>query len=64
MKRSTLTVHEVAEYLGVSPDKIYMMVREKAIPCFRIGSRILLKKAAIDSWIEKQIEESMTADEY
>lgn len=59
IRRSTLTVFETAEYIGVSPDKIYMMVREKQIPCFRIGSRILFKKEAIDNWISKQIEESV-----
>lgn len=38
IKRSTLTVGEVAEYLGLSKDMIYKMTREKAIPHIRIGS--------------------------
>ena len=44
IKRSTLTVHEVAEYLGVSSDMIYILCREKRIVHFRIGRRILFKK--------------------
>ncbi|GAB3797503.1 helix-turn-helix domain-containing protein [Virgibacillus kimchii] len=59
IKRSTLTVEETAEYIGVSVDMIYKMTREKAIPHFRAGRRILFKKYAIDQWIEKQMQESM-----
>lgn len=64
IERSTLTTYEVAEYLGVSVDMIYKLVREKKIVHFRIGSRILFKKEAIEQWIEKQMEESMANDEY
>lgn len=56
IKRSTLTVKEVASYLGVSVDTIYTLVRENKIVHFRIGSRILFKKNAIDDWIDKQME--------
>lgn len=58
IKRETLNVSEIATYLGVSTDKIYIMAREKSIPCFRIGSRVLFKKEAIDKWIESKINES------
>lgn len=34
MSRNTMTVQEVAEYLGVHHDTIYTMVREKEIPHF------------------------------
>ncbi|MFC0299546.1 helix-turn-helix domain-containing protein [Virgibacillus soli] len=56
IKRSTLTVHEVAEYLGVSSDMIYILCREKRIVHFRIGRRILFKKEAIEKWIDEQME--------
>lgn len=59
LKRSTLEVKEVANYLGVSSDLIYRLVREKAIPHFRIGKRILFKKHAIDEWINQQMQEVM-----
>lgn len=48
------TVKEAAEYLGVSVDSIYKMVREKEIPHFRIRRTILLSKKAVDEWIEEQ----------
>lgn len=63
IKRSTLTVKEVAEYLGISVDMVYILCREKRIAHFRIGSRILFKKAAIDRWIEAQMIEGLS-DEY
>ena len=56
IKRSTLTVQEVAEYLGISPDYVYILVRENKIIHFRLGRRILFKKAAIDEWIEKNMQ--------
>ena len=55
IKRSTLTASEVAEYLGVSIDSVYKLCREKKIVHFRIGSRLLFKKAAIDNWIEQKM---------
>lgn len=63
IKRSTLDVREVAEYLGVSVDMIYILCREKRIAHFRIGRRILFKKDAIDKWIEDQMIEG-TENEY
>lgn len=54
MERKTLTVQEVADYLGVHQDTIYTMVRQKQIPHFRVRRRILFNLGTIDSWIEKQ----------
>lgn len=59
IQRQTLTVQEIATYLGVSPETIYGMTREKAIPHFRIGSRILFKLEAINQWIDGQINGSV-----
>lgn len=55
------TTKEVAEYLGVSLDSIYRMVREKEIPHFRIRRTILFSKKAIDEWIEQQEQESIAS---
>jgi len=56
IKRSTLTTIEIATYLGISQDLIFKMVRQKEIPHFRIGRRILFKKEAIEKWIEERME--------
>lgn len=63
IKRSTLTAVEVAEYIGVSRDFIYILAREKRIPHFKIGSRVLFRKNAIDEWIESQMIEGMNNEE-
>lgn len=55
------TTKEVAEYLGVSVDSIYKMVREKEIPHFRVRRTILFSKKAIDSWVEQQEQESIAS---
>lgn len=62
IRRTTLTVFEIATYLGVSTDKIYQMVRERAIPHFRIGTRVLFKRKAIDEWIDMQMIRGMEDD--
>lgn len=59
IKRSTLTASEVAEYLGVSIDTIYALVREKKIVHFRIGRRVLFKKDAVERWIQERMERSV-----
>lgn len=53
IERTTLTANEVAEYLGVSRDLVYKLVRENKIVHVKIGSRILFRKASIDQWLEE-----------
>lgn len=48
------TVKEAAEYLGVSVDSIYKMVRQKEIPHFRVRRTILLSKKSVDEWVAEQ----------
>jgi len=58
LERNTLTVQEIADYLGVHQDTIYTMVRQKQIPHFRLRRRILFSKITIDSWMKTQEENS------
>ena len=48
------TVKEVAEYLNCSVSSIRSLVRNKEIPCFRIGSKLNFNKEAVDNWIHNQ----------
>nr|WP_214631147.1 helix-turn-helix domain-containing protein [Paenibacillus agaridevorans] len=45
------SVLELSEYLGVSTDSIYTMVRENQIPFVRIRRRILFYRESINAWI-------------
>lgn len=59
IKRSTLTVVEVAEYLGISKDLVYMMVREKQLPHVKLGRRILFKIDSVERWLAALENESL-----
>lgn len=54
VKRKTLTVKEVAGYLGVHPDTIYAMVKHQEIPDVKLRNRILFTKHSIDAWVKEQ----------
>lgn len=58
MQRITLTTQEVADYIGVSADTIYTMVRQKQIPHLRVRRRILFNRETIDAWMRDQEEKS------
>jgi excisionase family DNA binding protein len=49
-----MNVKEASDYLGVSKDLLYLLVREQKIPCVRAGRRILFRKETIDKWMEEQ----------
>ena len=63
MKRTTMTVQEIADYLGVSRDIIYTLVRCKSIPHVKAGKRILIRKDSVDQWMEQQEKQNMVGDQ-
>lgn len=60
--RTTLTMKETAEYLGVSYWLVTQLVKRKQIPCSRVGGKVLFRKEALDSYL-KQKEEASTTNE-
>ncbi|MHB0912081.1 MAG: helix-turn-helix domain-containing protein [Armatimonadota bacterium] len=48
-QKLTYSVEEVARLLGISVNSSYDAVRQGEIPSIRIGRRILVPKAALDS---------------
>ena len=59
VQRTTLTMKEAAEYLGISYWLITQLVRRKQIPCSRVGKRILFRKEALDIYLSKQEQDSI-----
>lgn len=53
-EKITLSVEETAAVLGVSRATAYELVKRQDFPSFRIGNRILVKRAALDRWLEAQ----------
>lgn len=60
--RTTLTMKETAEYLGVSYWLVTQLVKRKQIPCSRVGGKVLFRKEALDNYL-KQKEEASTTNE-
>lgn len=52
--RDVLTMKEAAEYLRCN----YVVLSQKAkageVPCFKFGSKVMFRKAALQEWIGKQ----------
>ncbi|MBP3284390.1 MAG: helix-turn-helix domain-containing protein [Clostridia bacterium] len=53
-QKITFNVKEVSVYLRVSNSSIRKLVRTRAIPFYRVLSRIFFDKEAIDLWIANQ----------
>jgi excisionase family DNA binding protein len=54
MKRKVLTIPEVSQYLRVSRQTIYRMLRRGNIPAFRIGGDWRFNIEDLGHWIEKE----------
>ena len=54
-----MTVKEAAPYIGASEYKLREMVRQKEVPHYRIGNRILFRKEVLNQWIEHQENECL-----
>lgn len=49
-----LSVREAAKLLGISKDLAYAMVAENRIPVIRFGKRVLVHRAQLLRWIERE----------
>lgn len=52
--RTTLTMKETAEYLGVSYWLVTQQVKRKQIPCSRVGGKVLFRKEVLDSYLKQK----------
>ncbi len=57
--RTTLTMRETAEYLGISYWLVNQLVRRKQIPCARVGGRVLFRVQALDEYLKNKEQESL-----
>lgn len=48
--RSTLTVREIAERLGVGRLAVYRMLEQGLLPGIRVGKRWIVTRAALEQW--------------
>lgn len=59
IKRTTLTMKEAAEYLGVSYWLINQLVRKKQIPYCKVSGKYLFRVQALDGYLANMEQESI-----
>ena len=59
VERTTLTMKETAEYLGISYWLVNQLVRRKQIPCARVGGRVLFRVQALNEYLKEKEEKSI-----
>ena len=52
MEDRWLSVDEIADYLGVKRDTIYIWIKDKDMPAHRVGRLWKFKKEQVDAWVE------------
>lgn len=59
VERTTLTMKETAEYLGISYWLVNQLVRRREIPCARVGGRVLFRVQALDEYLKEKEDKSL-----
>ena len=59
VERTTLTMKETAEYLGISYWLVNQLLRRKQIPCARVGGRVLFRVQALNEYLREKEENSI-----
>lgn len=58
--RTTMTVREISERLGICEETVYDMLRSRTIPNLRYGRRFIISRSAYEKW-EASIGEATPA---
>ena len=59
IQRTTLTMKEAAEYLGISYWLINQLVRRKEIPCSKVGGKFLFRVQVLDEYLSSKEQKSV-----
>lgn len=59
VQRTTLTMKEAAEYLGISYWLINQLVRKKQIPCSKVGGKFLFRVQVLDEYLSTKEKDSV-----
>ncbi len=50
-----MTLHEVANYLGLHVMTVYKLTREGRVPAAKVGGQWRFKRDVLDEWLETQM---------
>ena len=64
MEKATLSVDELAQYLGISRPKAYELVHKAGFPKISIGRRIIVPKEALLAWMDREAEHAAMYEQY
>lgn len=59
VQRTTLTMKEAAEYLGISYWLINQLVIRKEISCSKVGGKFLFRVQVLDEYLSSKEQESV-----
>lgn len=59
IQRTTLTMKEASEYLGISYWLVNQLVRRKEIPYSKVGGRYLFRVQVLDEYLSIKEKESI-----
>ena len=59
VQRTTLTMKEAAEYLGISYWLINQLVRRKEILCSKVGGKFLFRVQVLDEYLRNKEQQSV-----
>ena len=59
IKRTTLTMKEAAEYLGISYWLLNQLVRRRQIPCSKVGGKFLFRVQVLEEYLSSKERESI-----
>lgn len=53
MSNELMTVTEAAQYLRLSKQQVYKLVRAEKVPSIRLGDKILFRKTSLDKYLDQ-----------
>ena len=59
IERTTLTMREAADYLGISYWLINQLVKKRQIPFSKVGGRFLFRRRVLDEYLDEKEQNSI-----
>ncbi len=53
INKLTLTITELAVYLGIGKNKAYQLAKSKGFPAIKLGKKILVNKEKLQQWLNE-----------
>ncbi len=62
MNDSLITVKEVADYLKLKEQTVYLLARQNKIPSLKVGGSLRFRKSQIDAWLRSNPKEEQAVE--